>query len=319
MLISRFFFGMFSLGLMFLGTGMVSAQDFPNKPLRVVTSLAGDSNDLLARIIAQGISVPLGQPVIVDNRGGTGSVETVAKAPPDGYTLVLYGSAIWLAPFLRSNVQWDVTRDFSPVTLAESSPNALVVHPSVAAKSVKELIALAKARPGELNYSSGPAGGTSHLTGELFKSLAGVNIVRIPYKSGGTALNGLLGGEVQLTFAGAGTLNPHIKSGKLRAVAVTSAEPSALFPGVPTVAATVPGYEAASLTVILAPAKTPVAVINRLNREIVKVLLRADVKERLFSAGEQVVGSSPRELTATINAEIARWSKLIKDTGIKAN
>ena len=305
--------------LMLFSAGLASGQAYPNKPVRIVTGAAGGGDDFIARQIAQGITIPLGQPVIVDNRANVVSIEVVMKAPPDGYTLLLSASSIWLAPLLRDNVPWDAVRDFAPITLAESSPNVLVVHPAVAAKSVNELVGLAKAKPGELNYSTGAAGGTAHLAGELFKAMAGVNIVRIPYKSGGLAVNALLAGEVQVTFAGAGALAAHLKSGRLRALAVTSSEPSTLFPGVPAVAATVPGYQAASFTVVLAPAKTPAAIVKRLNQETVRLLRQPEVREQLLKDGVQAVGSSPEELAAIINTEIAKWSKLIKDVGIRAD
>ena len=320
MSVMRILSGMFLVTVTMLGIAGADAQNYPGKPIRIVTGPPGIGNDSLARVIAPGISGPLGQPVIVDNRGGTISVDTVAKAQPDGYTLLLYGSAIWIAPLLRK-ASYDPVRDFSPITLAEMSPNVLVLHPSVTVKTVKELIALAKAKPGELNYSSGPSGGTAHLAGELFKSMAGVNIVRVPYKSGGMAFaTGLIGGEVQLTFASVDAVPPHLKSGRLRALAVTGAEPSPLAPGLPTVAASgVPGYEVVSRTVILAPAQTPAAIISQLNREIVRFLTRADVKEKLLDSGVQAIGSSPEALAAIINVETAKWSKLIKDAGIAAD
>ena len=305
---------------MVAGANAASGQDYPNKPIRIVTAAAGGANDFTARLIAQGISGPLGQAVIIDNRAGTFSVETVAKALPDGYTVLLYGSAIWLTTFLRDTVPWDPVRDFSPITMADRLPNILVLHPSVAANSVRELIALAKARPGELNYASGPAGATSHLAGELFKVMAGINVVRIPYKSGGAVVIATMGGEVQLSFPSAGAATPHLKSGRLRALAVTSAQPSALTPGLPTVAASgLPGYESVSTTGIFAPAKTPGAIINRLNQEIVRVLNQVETKERLLSNGAEAVPSSPEQLTAYIRSEIATTGKMIKTVGIRAD
>ena len=196
----------------------------------------------------------------------------------------------------------------------------LVVHPSVPANSVKELIALAKAKPGALNFSTGGAGGTGHLAGELFKAMAGVNIVWVPYKSGSQAILALMGGETQMTFAGAEAVIPHVKSGKLRALAVTSAQPSALVPGTPTVAATgLPGYEMTGMTGVFAPAQTPAPIINRLNQEIVLVLNRAEVKEKFLTLGVEIITSSPAQFASAIKADMDRLGKLIKDAGIKAN
>ncbi len=198
------------------------------------------------------------------------------------------------------------------------TPNIVVVHPSVPVKSIKELIALAKARPGELNYGSSSTGATNHVAAELFKAMAGVNIVRINYKGGATAVIDLLGGQLHLMFGSGGLVTQHIKSGKLRALAVTSAEPSALAPGLPTVAAAgLPGYESTQLTGVFAPAGTPAATINRLNREIVQALHRAEVKERLFNAGVEAISSSPGELAAKIKSEMSRMDKVIKDAGLR--
>ena len=298
------------------GAGTTCSQDYPNKPVRVVTYPAGGGTDFSARLIAQGLSVALGQQFIVDNRpGGVIQGEILAKAAPDGYTLLLNGSALWLAPFMQE-VAYN-PRDFSPVTLATISPNVLVVHPSVPAASVKELIAVARARPGALNYASGPAGVPNHLAAELFKSLAGVDIVRIGYKGGGPALNDLIAGQVQLLFASAGTVMPHVRSGRLRALAITSAQPSALVPDMPTIAASgLPGYEIVSIDAVFAPGKTSAAIIGRLNREILRVLNRPDVKEKFFNAGVETVGSSPEELATRLKSEMARLGKLIKDAGI---
>ena len=318
MLISRIVVCMFLGGMMVLGAGGVSGQDYPSKPIRILTSGAGGASDILARLIAQGISAPLGQPVIVDNRVAIIAIETVAKAPPDGYSLLFYGTLIWLAPFLRDNVPWDPVRDFSPITLVTSEPNVLVAHPSLPVRSVKELIALAKARPGALNYGSSGSGSSGHLAGELFKSMAGVDIVRIPFKSIVLGLPDLMSGQLQLMFPPVGPVDAHIKSGRLRALAVTSAQPSALVPGLPTLAASgLPGYEVVALNGIFAPGKTPAAIVNRLNQEMVRVLTRADVKEKFLSTGQEIVGSSPEEFAAAIKSDMARMGKVIRDAGIR--
>ncbi len=295
------------------------AQTFPGKPIRMISTEPGGGADFAARLIAQSISGPLGQPVIVDNRGPILSIETAAKAPPDGYTLLFHGSTVWLAPLLQST-SYDPVRDFAPLTMVASSPNILVVHPSLPVKSVRDLVALARARPGELNYSSGPSGSSPHLAAELFKVLAKVKIVRIPYKGTGPALTALLGGEVQLMFATAATAAPHRKSGRLRALAVTSPGPSALLPGFPAIAESgLPGYESVSFLCIFAPAATPLEIIARLNQEIVRALNRPEEKEKFFNAGTEALGSTPEQLAATIKTEMARMGKVIKEAGIKAD
>jgi len=306
--------GIVALAMMVLFADVVSGQNYPNKSLRIVTAGLGGGSDFAARVIAQGITGPLGQPVIVDNRSSNIVGDIVAAAPPDGYTLLVIGSSFWIAPFLQKT-SYDPVRDFSPITLAERSPNVLVVHPSVPAKSVKELIAFAKAKPGALNYGSSAPGSSSQLAGELFKAMAGVNIVNVPYKAMGLALNDLLGGQVQLIF-GASAVAPHIKTGKLRALAVTTAAPSSLFPDLPTVAATIPGYEAVSVTGVLAPSKTPATVVNRLNQEIVRSLNTEDTKQKFFNLGAESVGTTPAQLAAAIKSEMASMGKIIKDTGI---
>ena len=311
----RFAAWMLSVGLMVSGAGVVSGQNYPNKPIRIVTSEPGGGNDIVARLVAEGLTASLGQRVIVDNRGII-AAEIAAKATPDGYTLLIYGSNIWLMQYLRDNLPWDPLRDFAPITVAVDLPNILVVHPSLPVKSVKELVELAKAKPGELNYAAGTIGVSPHLAAELFKALAGVNIVRVPYKGGGPALNGLIGGEVHLMFPNAGSVMPHIKSGRVRALAVSTAQPSALAPGLPTVAEAVPGYETGAVICVFAPARTPAAIVDLLNREIVRVLNGAVVKERLFNSGSEVVANSPREFAAFIKSDMARMGKVIRDAGI---
>ena len=307
----------FLVGSISCGAGAALGQVYPIKPIRIVTAEPGGGLDFAGRLIAQGLTSNLGQQVIVDNRGPI-AAEIVAKSLPDGYTLLFYGSPIWLAPFLRDRVTYDPVRDFAPITLAVSLPNVLVLHPSIPVSNLKELIALAKAKPGELNYSSGPAGSSNHLAVELFKSMAGVNVVRIPYKGAGPALNALIGGQVQLMFPNAGAVGPHVKSGRLRALAVTSAQPSAIAPELPTMAASgLPGYESVSPLGIFASAKTPTAIIDRLNHEIVRVLATAAVKEKFFNMGIETVGSSPGQFAAVVKADMATWGKVIKDAGIR--
>ncbi len=306
---------------MALAPGGACGQGYPNKPIQMLTSEPGGGNDFAARLIAQGLSVNLGQQVLVVNRGAAGGVvaaETVARAAPDGYTLLFYGSNIWLLPFLRSQVPYDPVRDFAPVTLAVSAAIILLVHPTLPVKSVRDLIALAKARPGALNYGSGASGSATQIATEMFKAMAGIDIAKISYKGNGPALNALMAGEVQLAFATPGSVAPHIQSGRLRALAVTTPQPSALLPGLPTLAASgLPGYEAASIVGAFAPAKTPAAVIGQLNQEFVQVLNRADVKEKFLRVGVETVGSTPDEFGARVKSEMARLGKVIREAGIR--
>ncbi len=305
-----------AVGLSVLSANAALGQNFPNKPVRIATSLAGGGNDFAARVFAQGLAGPLGQPVIVDNRGGELAPEIVAKAHPDGYTLLVAGSSFWIGPLIRKSA-WDPIKDFAPISFTTTAPNVLVVHSSVPASSIKELIDLAKAKPGALNYGSPATGAAAHLAGELFKSLAGVNMVHIPYKGQGAVNTAILGGEVQLTFSSPASVASLVKAGKLKALGITSAKPSALAPGLPTVAATVPGFQIGSATSVLAPAGTPAAVINRLNQELVRLLNQPEVKERFFNVGVEVVASSPQEFAAAMKSEMARLGKVIKDAGLR--
>ena len=306
----------FTLGLLVLSANAMAADNYPTKPIRVITGEAGGGNDVVSRIIGQGITGPLGKPVVVDNRGIIG-YEVAARAAPDGYTLLINGTPFWITPLLQK-MAYDPVRDFAPITLAIRQPNMVVVPPSLPVNNIRELIALAKAKPGALNYASGVIGAGPHLAAELFKSMAGVDIVRIGYKTGGAAANAVISGEVQLLFISAGSGEPFVKSGRLKALAVASAEPSPLAPGLPTVTESgLPGYESSSMTAVFAPARTPPAVINRLNQEIVRFLKTAETKERLFNMGQEVVAGSPEQLAATIKAEIAKLGKVIKDAGIR--
>ena len=297
--------------------GAAYAQEFPTRPVRIVTATVGGTTDLVARLIAQGLTASLGQQVIVDNRPpGIIPGEIAVKAAPDGYTLLFHGSSLWMMPLLQK-VPFDPVKDLAPVTLASSTPNLVVVNPAVPAKTIKELIALARAKPGALNYGSGATGASSHLAAELFKHMAGVNIVRVPYKGQGPAVLGLLGGEVQMSFATSASVAGHIKAGKLRALAIGTAKPSALAPGLPTVAESgLPGYQSASNAGMFVPARTPARLIALLNRETVRALNRQEVRDVLFRDGTEVIGSSPQEFAAAINAEMTSLGKVIKAAGI---
>ena len=300
-----------------MAAGSVLGQNYPNKPIRILTTGVAGSADIAARLLAPELAGVLRQQLVVDNR--LFPEEIVAKSTPDGYTLLAMGGSFYLTPLLKTT-PYDPIKQFTPITLVETFPFILIVSSSLPVKSVSELIALAKSRPGELNYGSGGVGGGNHLGPELFKAMAGVNIVRVSYKSGSVALNGLLGGEVQLMVNPPETAAPHVKSGKLRALAVTSAQPSALAPGLPTIAASgLPGYEVVSLTGMWAPAGTPAAIINQLNQEILRVLKRPEMKDKILGTGAEIVGSSPAQFAATIKSEMAKWDKVFKNAGITAD
>jgi tripartite-type tricarboxylate transporter receptor subunit TctC len=300
--------------------GIASGQDpYPSKVIRIITPATGGGSDFVARLIAPGLSASLGQQVIVDNRGAI-APELVAKSAPDGYTLQVNGSPMWLLPVLRPSSPWDALRDFAPITLAVSSPSMLVMHPSVPVKSLKELIALARAHPGKLNYAAGTIGASPHLAGELFKVMARVNVVQVPYKGSGPGLLGVMTGEVEFMFPGAASAWTFVKNGRLKGLAICSLQPSALFPGLPTMHASgLPGYESVSPQGIVAPARTPAAIVNRLNQEIVKILHSAEVKEKLQASGVDVVGNTPEQFAAAIKTDMERIRKLAKDANIKVD
>jgi len=315
--VSRSIFRIALFGSVVLTTGLVSAQDYPIKTIRIIAGSPGGGNDFQARQIAQAISGPLGQQVVVDNRPSVLVAELGAKAPPDGYTLVMQGASLWLNPLLQK-VSYDAVRDFAPLSQISRDIFIVVVHPSLPVRSAKELIALAKARPGDINYGSGAPGTPQNLGMELFKSMAGVNVVGIPYRGTAPAITALLGGEVQIGIGDPGLVMPNAKSGKLKTLAVTSATPSTLAPGLPTVAATgLPGYELIGAAGMWFPAKTPVAIVTRVHQEIARFLNQPDVKERFLRASVEIVASSPEEFTAFIKSDTAKWSKVIKDAGIK--
>jgi tripartite-type tricarboxylate transporter receptor subunit TctC len=293
------------------------AQAYPNKPVRLLSNPPGGAPDYVARLVLPALSAALGQQVIVDNRPAAAAIETAAKAAPDGYTILITGSALWLLPFLRDQVPWHPTKDFEPITAAITSPLILVVHPAVPVKSVKELIDVAKAKPGELNYGSTSTGTLPHVAAELFRAMTGVNIVRVTYKSAGPALIAIASGEVQTAFATPSSAIPHMTAGRVRALAVTSKDPSALAPGLPTVAASVPGYEAASIVGFFAPAKTPPAIIERLHQHLATILKSPDVKEKVLKTSAETVGDSPAQFAATLRSEMARLGKVIKASQIR--
>jgi tripartite-type tricarboxylate transporter receptor subunit TctC len=318
--IARLVVSMLGIGTSTAGITPALCDSYPSKPVRIVTSEVGGSTDLSARLLGQGIAALLGQPVVVENRGGGGgiiTIETVQNALPDGYTLLFYGSGLWTLPLLQSAPY--NPKDFVPISLATEAPNIIAVSPALQVSTVADLIALAKANPGRLNYASGPTGSSSHLAPELFKFMSGVDIVRIPYKGAGPAINAVVGGEAQLMFSAAGTAAPHIKSGRVKALAVTSLAPSALFPGMPTVAASgLPGFESTSTQGLFAPRRTPAVVIRRLNADAVAVLRQPEVKGKLLTLGVEAVGTSTEQFDSRISSEVNRLGKMIRSTGIRA-
>jgi tripartite-type tricarboxylate transporter receptor subunit TctC len=289
---------------------------YPSKVIRIVTAAAGSNNDWGARLVGDAIGPSLGQRVIVENRGGL-AVDVVAKSPPDGYTILFYGPAAWTQHLFRETTV-DPLRDLAPITMAMISPIVLVVHPSLPVKSVKELIALAKARPGELNYASGTVGATPFLAGELFKYMARVDIVRVAYKGTGPSMIGVMSGEAQLMFPGAGSVWSHVEAGRLRALGVASTTPSRLTPGLQPIGLTVPGYESTSNIAFFAPAKTPQPIIDRLHQEIVKAIHKPEVKEIMFKGGVEPLGGTPKELGDYVEMDIGRITKMLKATGFKS-
>ena len=307
------------IAILFLGSGVAFAQEYPAKVIRIVTSPPGGSNDFVARLLVKGLAEKSGWQLVVDNRATILAPEVVMRTAPDGYTLLVTGGT-FITGHLFEKLPYEPLRDFAPITLTHRQPNILVVHPSLPVKSVKELIALAKARPGQLNYGTSGIGSTNHLSGELFKLLTGVKIVRINYKGVGPAVSALLSGEVQLMYANLASTSHYVHAGRLRALAITSAEPSPLYPNLPTMAAAgVPGFEMAVMTGLYAPLGTPPAIVNRLNQEIVRALHIPDIKEKFTNIGIETVGSSPQELTAAMKTEIARTARLIKEGGLRSD
>ncbi|MPZ45864.1 MAG: tripartite tricarboxylate transporter substrate binding protein [Betaproteobacteria bacterium] len=295
-------------------------QAYPSRPIRFVTAAVGGGIDFTARLLAHGLAERLNQQIVVDNRGGTNvAPQTVAKGTPDGYTLLVHNNTVWISPLLDS-VLYDHWTDLAPISLTTRSPNILVVHGSLGVNSVKELVAKAKAAPGEINYASGPVGASNHLAAEVFKAMAGVNLTRIGYKGGGPALNDVLAGQVKVMFATTGSVTGHVKSGRLKALGVTSAQPSALAPGIPTIASLgVPGYSSEAIYGFWAPAKTPRALVARLHQETVRVLNTPETRERFFNSGVETVGTTPEAFAAAIKAESTHLAVVIDKAGIRVN
>lgn len=305
-----------------LAAGPAFAQGYPNQPIKMIVPFPpGGPTDVQARLIAQKLGENFGQPVLIDNRGGAGGMlgsDVVAKSAPDGYTLLMGASGPHaVGPLMRKQPPYDPLRDFTPLSLVSFSPLMLVVHPSVQANSVQELIGLAKSRPGQLNYGSFGNGTMAHFAGELFKSMGGIDIVHVPYKGTAPALADLLAGHIQMMFDTVITALPHVKAGRLRGLAVTKSTRSAAAPDLPTASeAGLPGFEAVSWIGLMGPAGISRNIVDRLSNEMVKILADPALRQKLFDAGAEPVGSSAAEFAAHMKAEIERWEPVVKAAGL---
>ncbi len=315
---TQFAVGIWSLALAAASLSVATAQNYPNKPIRIITSEAGGAQDIVARIIAPGISPDLGQPVIIENHPSALTGDFLMRSAPDGYTMASAGGALWLTPLLQK-MPYDVSRDFAPLTLTGTWPYMLVTHPSLPVKSVKDLIALAKAKPGALNIGATAApGGASFLATELMKSMAKIDMVRVSYKGNIFALTAVISGEMELMFNDIASVTPHTKLGRLRGIAVTSLQPTPLAPDMPTMAASgLPGYECITIIGFFVPAMTPAPIVTRLNQDVVRFLSKPEVKEKFANIRVDVVTSTPAEFGATIKADTVKWAKVLRDAGIK--
>lgn len=311
-----------------MGAGFAVAQTvpetaYPVKPLRmIVPNSPGSATDTVARIIALRLAPRLGQPVLVENRGGAGGMigsDIVAKAAPDGYTIGLVSGTHTVNPSLYAKMPFDPVKDFAPVTMLATAPFVLMVHPALPAKSLKELIDLAKARPGKIHFASAGTGVSTHLAGELLKSMAKIDIVHVPYRGAGPALVDVIGGQVEMTFNNIVSSIPHIKSGRLRALAVTGMKRSPVLPDLPTIdePGGLKGYEASVWYGVVAPARTPVAIVSRLSTELNRVLNNPQVRERLNADGATIVGGTPEQFGLVIREDVVRWAKVVKQANIR--
>ena len=306
-----------------LGSG-ACAQGYPERPLRLIVPFPPSGpNDMLARLVGQMFKDALGQQVIIDNRGGAGGTigaEMAARAVPDGYTLLFAGAAVLsINPSMHKHLPYDTLKDFAAISMVATAPSVLVSHPALPVSSVKDLIALARASPGRINYASAGIGTNPHLAGELFKFMSGVDMLHVPYKGGAPALTDLIAGQVQLYFAGIAAAVPYVNAGQVRALVVTGTERSALLPAVPTFAqAGMPAYDVGNWYAVLAPKGTDPAAVRALNAAIQKGLDNADMRRRIQEMGAQPLGSSPAQLASTMAAEIEKWTKVIRAANIKA-
>ena len=300
------------------------AQTFPSRPIKIIVPFGpGGFTDVAARILQKELAPAIGQPVIIENRPGAGSTigtDAVAKAAPDGYTLVMISTAHVISPHLYKQMPYDAIRDFAPVMKLAEGPYVLVVHPSLPAKSVSELISLAKAQPGTIDYASSGNGSAQHLVGALFTTMAGVNLTHVPYKGSNQAMNDVLGGQVKVSFVGVPNALPNLSNGKLKALGVSTAKRYSELPDVPTIAeAGVPGYDATIWLGLLAPPGTPRDVVQKINTEISRVLANPEAKKLMSSAGVDVATSTPEDFGRLLQVELERWGKVVRETGAKVN
>jgi tripartite-type tricarboxylate transporter receptor subunit TctC len=312
-----------ALAVLVIATTGALAQTYPAKPVRVIVGFPpGSGADITARVIGAKLYEVVGQQFLTDNRPGAGSniaAEVVAKSPPDGYTIFIGTVANTINATLYPKLPFDFARDFAPIILATAAPNVLVIHPSVPARSVKDLIALAKSRPGQLNFASSGVGTAPHLSGELFKVMAGINMTHIPYKGSPPAVADLVAGTVDVMFSPASTVLPHVKDNRLRALAVTTSKRIPSLPALPTVAETaLPGYETVTWFGFVTPAKTPPVIVSKLNADISKVLALPDVRNQFEIQGIEILGGTPERFADYIREEIAKWAKVIRLSGAKA-
>jgi len=301
--------------------GGAEAQQYPAKTVRVVVAFVpGGADDFHGRLIAQKMAEQFGSQVIVDNRGGAGGLvgwESVSRAPADGYTLLLGGGSLSVAPSIRRNLPFDVLKDFTPVSLVARFQLALVVHPSVPARSVKDLIALARARPGKLNFASSGVGATPHLSGELFRSMAKIDVVHVPYKGSAPAYIDLMGGQVDMLFSVMGAALAQIRAGKVRPLGVTGPQRALALPEIPAIAETLPGFELTSWYAILGPGGLPRNVVIRANEAVVRAVAQPDTRERLIHAGSEPASSTPEELGELVRSDVARFARIVRIAGIQ--
>jgi tripartite-type tricarboxylate transporter receptor subunit TctC len=309
-------------GMVLALTTAVAAQDYPTKPVRLVIPFPpGGSNDIVGRLVATQLGEKLGKQVIVENRGGAGGVvatEMVSKAEPDGYTLLMISLAHAVNPWLYK-LNYDPIKSFAPVAMLGSGPNIVTVHPDLPVKSIKDLVALAKQKPGELQYASAGVGSFQHLGGELFKLMAGTDIMHVPFKGGGPAMIDVMGGHTKILFSSLVQTTPHIRSGKLRALATGGTKRSPVFPDLPTVSeAGVPGYEGVNWWGVLAPAGTPKEIVDKLAKDIAAALQSPEVQKQFESEGAEVVQMGPAEFGKYLESEMKKWEKVVKEANIKA-
>jgi tripartite-type tricarboxylate transporter receptor subunit TctC len=312
------------LSLAILSAGAAAQDAWPSRPLRFILPFPpGGGTDILGRLIAERLSASLGQPVVTENRGGAGGnvgAEAAAHSAPDGYTILLAAPSLAISRTLYSKLNYDPVKDLTPISLVASVPNVMVTHPSVPARTLKEFIALAKARPGAMNFGSGGSGTSNHLAGELFNLAAGVKLVHVPYKGVNLAMQGVLAGEVQLVFIGIPVPAPHIKAGRLTALAVLAPKRSPILPEVPTAAEAGLGeFDVTTWYGILAPAGTPRPIVTRLNAELVRIMHSPDLQERLAALATDPMTSTPEEFAAYLDREIAKWGDVVRKAGLKAD